>query len=497
MGSGRRLRILTFNRHEPVLYELAKTGHEFHVLLPETRVLWEREWDVKSRPIPANAEIIGGVEHICSLALDRYDLLLAQCWDDFLSVQSSSRPKMLLLMTGPPDQRADTGKSDALARLYQEWQLASVSVAYMYEYYAHSWALPGIVIEQAVDARDYETFEDTGEIEAVLTVAHFFKERDDLMGYSFHRQVVKDDIPYKIVGHNPGMPGSGPARDWSELRSYYRDYRVYLNTCVSGGFIALLEAMTAGMPVITRSGPGPGTPHSLLIDGYNGFVSDDPQYLREKIRLLLAHRDVAKEMGQRAKETVQAKHNIERFIQEWDEAFHNAVSERISRQIGTLPSAFYEGAGVVSDPKASFGKALFSPAELPGEHILYGPFIHLPPGEYQIAFYLRPAERGDFARWAASATRRQLAKIDARWAADNPELAVVDVCSGPQAKLHARQAIHLSDFSPWRSYQGFTLTFHSNGEELLQFRVFATGSLPLYVDPYRTWASIETLGAEA
>jgi len=33
LGPGRRLRILTFLRHEPYAYELAKTGHDFDVVL--------------------------------------------------------------------------------------------------------------------------------------------------------------------------------------------------------------------------------------------------------------------------------------------------------------------------------------------------------------------------------------------------------------------------------------------------------------------------------
>lgn len=492
-----RLRILTFNRHEANLYELAKTGHAFHVLLPETRTLWRSAWDVQSRPIPANVEIMGGVEDIASLDLDRYDLLLAQCWDDFLSVQSSSRPKMLLLMTAAPDQRADTGKSDALARLYQEWRLASVPIVYASQYYADSWHLPGRIIPHAVDARDYEAFEYTGEIEAVLTVAHYLKERDHLMGYRFHRELVKHDIPYKVVGYNPTLPDSGPARDWNELKSHYCHYRAYLNTSLSGGFIALLEAMTAGMPVITRSGPGAGTPHGLVIDGFNGFVSDDPQYLREKIKLLLANPDVAKLMGQRAKETVRAKHSIDRFVQEWDEAFHNAISERISRQIGNLPSAFYERAGVVSDPKASLGKALFWSVRAPEEHLLYGPFVCLPPGRYRITFFVRLRESSPFREWADAFLHARFSRFHPTWGEGDPLVAVVDVCSAAEARVHARRAIHRSHFRPWGSYQGFRLTFDSNGQKLFQFRVFATGSLPVYVDPYRTWASIETLGEEA
>ena len=70
MGSGQYLRILPFNRHEPYMYELAKTGHEFDLLLVD-RTLWKKEWDVQSRPIRTNVEIVGKAENITSLGLWR------------------------------------------------------------------------------------------------------------------------------------------------------------------------------------------------------------------------------------------------------------------------------------------------------------------------------------------------------------------------------------------------------------------------------------------
>ena len=490
-----RLRILTFNRHEANMYELAKTNHEFHVLLVD-RPPWEKDWDRRSRPTPANVKIIGGAEDIPSLDLDQYDLLLAQAYDDLSCIQFSSRPKMLLLMCTPVRICDDISKADALRRLYQEWQMASIPIVYASGYYAHTWGLPGRIIPHAVDARDYKGFEYTGEIPVVLTVVHYLRERDDEMGYTFHRQMVRDDIPYKIIGYNPTLPDSGPARDWSELKSHYRHYRVYLNTARSGGFIALIEAMTAGMPVVTRPGPAERTPHKLVIDGYNGFVSDDPQYLREKIKFLLANPEVAKVMGQRAKESAQAKHSIERFTREWQEAFADAISKSTNHAIGNLPKVFYEKAGLVSDPKASLGRALFWPARSPKEHLLYGPFIRLAPGQYEITFYVRLGEKSRLHAWASSFVHARLSRFHPKWGEGDPLLAVLDICSGPEPQVHAHRALHRSHFRPWGSYQGFKLTFDSRGEKFFQFRVFATGSMPLYVDLYRTWASIQIVGHE-
>jgi len=472
------------------MYELAKTSHEFHILLLETRILWGKEWDVRSRPIPANVKIMGRVEEITSLDLGQYDLLLAQTYDDFASILFFRRPKMLLLMNATVHEYDDICNANALRRLYQEWQLASVPIVYASGYYAHTWGLPGRIIPHAVDARDYEGFEYTGEILAVLTVAHYFKERDDVMGYSFHRQVVRDDIPYKIIGYNPTLPDSGPTRDWSELKSYYRRYRAYLNTALSGGFMAMIEAMTAGMPVVTRPGPTEGTPHKLVIDGYNGFVSDDPQYLRTKIKFLLANPEVARAMGQRAKEAVQANHSIERFIREWQEAFADAISKPTNHPIGSLPRVFYEKANLVSDAKASRGKALFWPARPPEEHLLYGPFVCLPPGQYEITFYVRLGERSRLHPSASSFVHARLSRFHPPWGQGDPLLAVLDICSGPDIDVHAQRPLHKSHFRPWGSYRGFKLAFESRGEKFFQFRVFATGSTPLYVDPYRTWASL-------
>ena len=494
------LRILTFNRHESNMYDLAKTGHLFDILRPETRTLWGSGWDEAWRPVPDNVNFVGGVEDIPFLDLRQYDLLLAQSYEDLVRIQFSSRPKMLLLMSPAPPQGEDPGKGDAMRLLYREWRLASVRVIYACGYFAHTWGLPGTIIPHGVDASDYAGFQNTGQIPAVLTVANFVKERGDVMGYSFLRDLVKHDIPHKIVGENPTLPDSGPARDWVELRSCYRDYRVYLNTALSAGLIAVMEAMTVGMPIVTRLGPREGSPEgipsNLVIDGYNGFVSDDPECLREKIKFLLANPDVAKEMGQRARETVQAEHNIQRFIRDWNEAFDDAISQPEIGQVGILPKGLYEVAGLVPDPKASFGTAIFSPLGPAEEPVLYGPCTHLAEGWYKMAFYLSlDVHGGAEGENREPGQRREWSDVGVRplW---NLPLAILDVCTGAGRRVHARHVVRGRDFALGPAYHPFLLYFYSEGERDFEFRVHSTGASTLLIDPYRTWNSTERLGGK-
>jgi len=380
-----------------------------------------------------------------------------------------------------------------LRRLYQEQQPASIPVVYVSEYVARGWGVPGKVILHSVDTGDY--YPRKGEKEAALTVAHFFKEWDVELGYSVHQQVVRDDIPYRIVGYNPTLPNSGPAESWDELKSYYRDYRLYLNTTSHGRSLALLEAMAAAMPVVTRAGLE-GREH-IVKDGYSGFICEEPGQFRARVNYLLANPEVAHLMGQRAKGAVRERHGSERFIGEWREAFDGGLSGRTlgSDRPGDLPSPLYEEANLVSDPQAPLGRALFGPARPPEEHLLYGPFIYLYAGQYGITFYVRVGEESGLRSWASSSVHAGLSRFHPEWGEGDLLLAVLDICSGLEARVRAHGALHRSHFRPWASYQGFKLTFHSKGEGFFQFRVFATGSMPQYVDPYRTWASIQMLGA--
>jgi len=283
---------------------------------------------------------VGEAGGISSLNSEQYDLILAQSHDDFQLIERFPQRKILLLHSvAAPLGTEGISRGEALRRLYLEQQLTHVPVIYVSNYVALNWGLPGRVILHSVDNGD--DYPHKGEKKAALTVAHFFKERDVELGYPLHQQVVRDDIPHRIVGHNPALPNSGPAESWDELKSCYRDYRLYLNTTAWGGSLALLEAMAAAMPVVSTPRP-PGVP-DIVRHGHSGYVSDDPRELRAKAKFLLNNPELARVMGQNARESIRERYGTDRFIREWQEICEEATDVRrvpATHPVGNLPPAF-------------------------------------------------------------------------------------------------------------------------------------------------------------
>ena len=154
------------------------------------------------------------------------------------------------------------------------------------------------------------------------------KERDLMMGYSLGEQISKN---YQLVtiGMNPDIPGSRKSKSFEDLLLKFRTNRVYLNTTVEGyedGYnLAMLEAMAVGMPVVSSHNKT-----SPILDGENGFSSDDPDYLKRCIELLMKDSVLAKRLGENAKQIVAQKFPINSFIQSWTEVIELAIEDFLS-----------------------------------------------------------------------------------------------------------------------------------------------------------------------
>lgn len=53
-----KLKILSFNWHEPYLWLEARIGHEFLIVEPEIAPGHYRRWDENMRPVPENVRLI-------------------------------------------------------------------------------------------------------------------------------------------------------------------------------------------------------------------------------------------------------------------------------------------------------------------------------------------------------------------------------------------------------------------------------------------------------
>ena len=84
----------------------------------------------------------------------------------------------------------------------------------------------------------------------------------------------------------------------------------------------MLEAMATGMPVVSVANPT-----SPVVDGVNGYISDDSHYLQDRIQELLSNRDLAIELGAKGRETVAKEFPISRFVRRWNALFDRVMGQ--------------------------------------------------------------------------------------------------------------------------------------------------------------------------
>ena len=123
---------------------------------------------------------------------------------------------------------------------------------------------------------------------------------------------------FRSVMIGPVASGSFPVRLTRGFNSFEDEASrvgIYLN-CVVGEAMGMspLEAMTAGIPVITGCAP---EPWEFIFNGWNGFLSrNEPMksidWIREKIRYLIENPEIAEAMGNAGRATVLSRFPMSR-----------------------------------------------------------------------------------------------------------------------------------------------------------------------------------------
>lgn len=150
----------------------------------------------------------------------------------------------------------------------------------------------------------------------------------------------------------------------------------------------------------------------------------------------------------------------------------------------TRTSLRHNVGSLVPDPEASRGVALHSAVSDSPGYLLFGPYIPLPKGEYEVTFHIRPCLPGPEDAWLSRVFRTGIDSLRRLAAPHAGQVAIIDACSGAECKVHASRAIHESDFADSHSYHPFSLSFSSEGEEHFQFRLYSFARQPLLLDPY-------------
>jgi len=320
-----KLKILTFNWHEPYLCLLSRLKHDFLIVEPEIAPNHYRRWDQNMRSIPKNFSLISMVKANEMLMEGEIDCIIAHNVKDLINVKGYSLPKILVfhncLSTEIKLSKNKVNREEYLEKI--EPLLANTTKVFISEFKKTDWGMKGHIILPGLDVSEYGGY--TGNNEFVLRVGNMLKERDLMMGYSVSEKIAGEH-PLLTLGLNPGIPKSRMSKGFDDLLMAFRNNRVYLNTTVDGyedGYnLAMLEAMAVGMPVVSTFNKS-----SPIVDGVNGFCSDDPAFLNDCIGLLMKDSVLSERLGRNARQTVTQKFPMSKFKKSWTDVIELAIKD--------------------------------------------------------------------------------------------------------------------------------------------------------------------------
>jgi hypothetical protein len=173
---------------------------------------------------------------------------------------------------------------------------------------------------------DTESFKNNGltKQEHVLTVANDFVKRDYCLNYSGWKRIT-DGISTKLIGDTEGL--SEPAKSTEDLINAYNECGVYLNTSTLSPIpMSLLEAMSCGCAVVSTA---TCMIPEIIENGVNGFISNDESELRSYIVKLLEDKDLRNTIGNNARQTIENRFSLSKFIDSWNDIFDETYEEQL------------------------------------------------------------------------------------------------------------------------------------------------------------------------
>ncbi len=150
----------------------------------------------------------------------------------------------------------------------------------------------------------------------ILTVQNDYINRNWCLNFELYLKLTKN-LPTNPVGDTPNF--SVGSNDLQELVAKYHKASVFLNTTNYSPLPhALLEAAACACPIVTTE---TCAIPELIVNGVNGWISNDEEYLRDRLKWCIANPEEAKELGKNARKTVLEKFSLEQHLKTWSEIF--------------------------------------------------------------------------------------------------------------------------------------------------------------------------------
>ncbi len=321
----KKLRVLTINHHEPFLSALAKTGHDFYVIIKYKD--HDFAWNPSSHPVPANFTLVEfDAEQKAKLKTGFFDVIICHTIKDLLFYYPYH--KVPYIFVAHITLKFVTF-IDAIWSLLKKFVYVFFSLTHKTKFVGiselkyKSWSMKGEIIR---------TFPlilpppDPGiGYGRVIVVGNQMKRRGLECGYDLIEQVMKQ-IPLTIIGNNPDVPSAVIPKNRQEFIDAFRSGRIFLFTTRfphnDGYNLAMLEAMKMGMATVTVENPS-----SPIIHNCNGLIGKNAEEIIVHLRRLLADPQLVDELGRNAQRTVDEQFSEELFTDKWNQLFYNTIQK--------------------------------------------------------------------------------------------------------------------------------------------------------------------------
>lgn len=229
---------------------------------------------------------------------------------EILSAEQRQLPKIYLEHNTPKPHATDTR---------HEIDDPNVLLVHVTHYNRLMWdngRTPTTVIEHSVAIDPTASYR--GQLARGLTVINGLQKRPRIAGYDIFLQ-VRESVPLDAMGMQTEELGGLGDIPYRQLHQRMADYRFLFSPIRYTSLpLAVIEAMTIGMPVIALATTELPT---VIEHGKSGYISCNIEELIAHMHELLHDLATARKLGEHAQQVAHKRFGLERFIRDWNAAF--------------------------------------------------------------------------------------------------------------------------------------------------------------------------------
>ncbi len=320
--------IITFCTHERYETNLAASGHNFYAV----RAPGIKDWNMNYATLPVNYNLLRPypsqqiniqdmVHNYLPPEVD-FDLVLSQNkFGQFQIAKQLSQYLHLPLISLEhtlPVPSWPQAQLDYLKNCKGDLNL------FISEFSREAWGWgtdEANVIHHGIDTDTFKCNNNCDRTKIILSVCNDWINRDWCCGYKLWQEVVQG-LPTRVVGDTKGL--SLPAKSVADLVNEYGHAQIFLNTSlISPVPTSLLEAMACSCACVSTATCMIPT---IIENGVNGFISNNPNELRSYCLQLLNDRELCSRLGRKARQTILDKFSDKVFIENWNKYLQQAAN---------------------------------------------------------------------------------------------------------------------------------------------------------------------------